>query len=88
MTRDIAKVGVVGLGTIGGGIVEVFARSGIAAIGVEVSDAALARAKSFIENSTQKAVDKEKMSADDRLRRRSAGSPIPSRWRISPSATW
>ena len=66
MTRDIAKVGVVGLGTIGGGIVEVFARSGIDAIGVEVSDEALTRAQTFVENSTQKAVDREKMTADER----------------------
>ena len=67
MTRDIAKVGVVGLGTIGGGIVEVFARSGIETIGVEVSDEALARAKSFVENSLQRAVDREKLADADRL---------------------
>ena len=36
MTRDFSSVGVIGLGTMGAGIVEVFARNGIDVIAVEV----------------------------------------------------
>ena len=46
-TREFTTVGVIGLGTMGAGIAEVFARNGYAVIGVEVSDAARpARARS------------------------------------------
>ena len=41
----INKVGVVGLGTMGAGIVEVFARNGMSVIGVEDTATALERAK-------------------------------------------
>ena len=37
MSRTFTKVGVVGLGTMGAGIVEVFARSGLEVVGVEVA---------------------------------------------------
>ena len=36
MARDFSTVGVIGLGTMGAGIVEVFARNGIDVIAVEV----------------------------------------------------
>ena len=38
MTRDFTSVGVIGLGTMGAGIVEVFARNGIDVVAVEVDD--------------------------------------------------
>ena len=41
MTREFHKVGVVGLGTMGAGIAEVFARNGLAVIAVEVDEGAL-----------------------------------------------
>ena len=41
MAREFSKVGVVGLGTMGAGIVEVFARNGIDVVAVEVDDAAV-----------------------------------------------
>ena len=41
MARDFAKVGVVGLGTMGTGIAEVLARNGVEVVGVEVDEAAL-----------------------------------------------
>ena len=37
MARDFATVGVIGLGTMGAGIVEVFARNGLEVVAVEVS---------------------------------------------------
>ena len=38
MARDFKTIGVVGLGTMGAGIAEVFARNGYAVIGVEQDD--------------------------------------------------
>ena len=37
MARDISTVGVIGLGTMGAGIAEVFARNGFTVIGVDAS---------------------------------------------------
>ncbi len=66
MGSDISKVAVIGLGTMGAGIVEVFARHGIAVVGIDNSAAAVARGKGFLESSTQRAVDRSKLSADER----------------------
>ena len=45
MAREFQQVGVVGLGTMGAGIAEVFARNGLAVVAVEVDEAALARGR-------------------------------------------
>ena len=45
MTREFTKVGVIGLGTMGAGIVEVFARNGFDVVAVEVTEAALDRGR-------------------------------------------
>ena len=42
MAREFRTVGVVGLGTMGAGIVEVFARNGLHVIAVEIDDEAVA----------------------------------------------
>ncbi|MEX5637690.1 3-hydroxyacyl-CoA dehydrogenase family protein [Parafrankia sp. FMc2] len=60
------KVGVVGLGTMGAGIAEVLARAGIEVVGVEKDDAGLARGRGHLEHSTQRAVDRGKISAEER----------------------
>lgn len=60
------KVGVVGLGTMGAGIAEVFARAGIRVIGVEADAEALARGRGHLERSTERAVDKGKLSTGQR----------------------
>ena len=65
MAREFARVGVVGLGTMGAGIAEVFARAGIPVIGVETDDEAVSRGRGFIEGSTDRAVARGKLSADD-----------------------
>ncbi|NRQ32920.1 3-hydroxybutyryl-CoA dehydrogenase [Nonomuraea sp. NN258] len=55
-------VGVVGLGTMGAGIAEVFARAGLRVIGVEADAEALARGRAHVERSTGRAVDKGKLT--------------------------
>jgi len=66
VTREFASVGVVGLGTMGAGIVEVFARNGIDVVAVEVTEAALERGRATLTGSTDRAVAKGKLAAADR----------------------
>ena len=66
MAREFSSVGVVGLGTMGAGIVEVFARSGIDVVAVEISAAALERGRATLTGSTDRAVAKGKLAAADR----------------------
>ena len=66
MAREFEKVAVVGVGTIGAGIVEIFARSGRDVIAVALNDEKAERGKYLLERSTQAAVDGDKMAAADR----------------------
>ncbi|GAA3457630.1 3-hydroxyacyl-CoA dehydrogenase family protein [Dactylosporangium matsuzakiense] len=66
MGREFASVGVVGLGTMGAGIVEVFARNGIAVLAVEINEAALQRGRDNLRGSVDRAVRKGKLSEADR----------------------
>ncbi|MEH1030938.1 3-hydroxybutyryl-CoA dehydrogenase [Micromonospora profundi] len=66
MAREFNTVGVVGLGTMGAGIVEVFARNGIDVIAVEISESALERGRATLAGSTDRAVAKGKLAAADR----------------------
>ena len=66
MSREITKVGVVGLGTMGAGIAEVFARSGYDVIGLDANDAAIERGRGHVEGSTGRAVKRGKLSDDER----------------------
>ncbi|WP_028847914.1 3-hydroxyacyl-CoA dehydrogenase family protein [Thermocrispum agreste] len=61
MAREFSSVGVIGLGTMGAGIAEVFARSGLAVIGVEVDDAGIQRAREHMEHSTGRALARGKI---------------------------
>ena len=63
---EIRTVGVVGLGTMGAGIVEVFARAGLDVVAVEIDDALLGAGRKRLENSLGKAVDRGKLAADER----------------------
>jgi 3-hydroxybutyryl-CoA dehydrogenase len=63
---EINTVGVVGLGTMGAGIVEVFARNGLEVVAVEISDAALERGRANLTGSTDRAVAKGKLAPQDR----------------------
>ncbi|MBM0231678.1 NAD(P)-binding domain-containing protein [Micromonospora sp. STR1_7] len=66
MAREFSTVGVVGLGTMGAGIVEVFARNGIDVVAVEISEPALERGRATLTGSTDRAVAKGKLAAADR----------------------
>jgi 3-hydroxybutyryl-CoA dehydrogenase len=65
MAREFSTVGVIGLGTMGAGIVEVFARNGIDVVAVEVDEAAVARGRGVLEHSTARAVSRGKLSEED-----------------------
>ncbi|MEV4161682.1 3-hydroxyacyl-CoA dehydrogenase [Nonomuraea dietziae] len=59
-------VGVVGLGTMGAGIAEVFARAGIRVVGVEADQEALDRGLGHLEASTGRALEKGRLAAGER----------------------
>jgi len=65
MAREFQHVGVVGLGTMGAGIAEVFARTGLAVTAVEVDDDGVARGRAHVEGSTGRAVARGKLSEAD-----------------------
>jgi 3-hydroxybutyryl-CoA dehydrogenase len=64
-TRTFSTIGVVGLGTMGAGIAEVFARNGHSVVGVELDEEGLERGRKHLENSTARAVKREKMTEAD-----------------------
>ena len=61
---DMETVGVVGLGTMGAGIAEVFARAGVRVIAVEIDEPLLAKGKGRLEGSLRRAVDRGRMQPD------------------------
>ena len=63
---EIRRVGVVGLGTMGGGIAQVAAQSGFETVGHEVSEELCERARGTIEHYLGRAVEKGRMTADER----------------------
>ena len=65
MARDFKTIGVVGLGTMGAGITEVFARNGYAVVGVEIDEEAVTRGRQHLETSTSRAVSRGKLTEDD-----------------------
>ena len=62
----IKTIGVIGAGTMGNGIAQVFAQSGFSVILVDVAQPMLDRAKTTIEKSLAKFVEKGKLAAADR----------------------
>jgi 3-hydroxybutyryl-CoA dehydrogenase len=66
VTRQFNAVGVVGLGTMGAGIAEVLARTGITVVAVDVDEAGLARGRGHLDHSTDRAVAGGKLSSDER----------------------
>ncbi|WP_256842186.1 3-hydroxyacyl-CoA dehydrogenase family protein [Ornithinimicrobium cryptoxanthini] len=61
MAREIKTVGVIGLGTMGAGIVEVFARGGLTVIGVESTQEYAERGRGILQTSTDRAVARGKL---------------------------
>jgi len=65
VAREFSKVGVVGLGTMGAGIAEVLARSGLQVVGVEHDEQGLDRGRGHLATSTARAVAKGKLTEDE-----------------------
>jgi 3-hydroxybutyryl-CoA dehydrogenase len=63
---DIKRVGVIGAGTMGSGIAQVFAQSGFSVTLVDVAVPLLDRARASIDKSLAKFVEKGKLAAADR----------------------
>lgn len=61
MSSGIGTVGVVGLGTMGAGIVEVFARSGLTVVGVESTAELAERGRGILRASTERAVSRGRL---------------------------
>ena len=64
-SRELTTIGVVGLGTMGAGIAEVFARHGFDVVGVELDDEGVARGRRHLESSTGRAVARGKLSEQE-----------------------
>ena len=60
--RTFTTIGVVGLGTMGAGIAEIFARHGYQVVGVEKDDDGVERGRQHLANSTARAVKREKIT--------------------------
>lgn len=66
MVPVISKVAVIGLGTMGAGIVEVFAKAGLPVYAVDGSAELAERGRGFVTKSLDRAVSKGKLSEADR----------------------
>ena len=66
MAREFHSVGIVGLGTMGAGIAEVVARTGLRVVGVEVDLPGIARAREHLEHSSERAVAGGKLDRAER----------------------
>ena len=64
----VEKIGVIGAGTMGNGIAQVFAASGFSVTMVDVNDQALKRGMSAIAGSLDRLVKKELITEDDKTR--------------------
>ena len=62
----VKKVGVIGAGTMGNGIAQACATSGVDALMVDVSDAALDKGRAAIAGSLERLVKKDKLASPDR----------------------
>ncbi|RCV53267.1 3-hydroxyacyl-CoA dehydrogenase [Marinitenerispora sediminis] len=66
MVQEFQTVGVVGLGTMGAGIAEVFAGAGFTVVGVEIDGAALDRGRAHLESSLDRSVGKGRLTEQER----------------------
>ncbi|MCS0638507.1 3-hydroxybutyryl-CoA dehydrogenase [Streptomyces sp. LP05-1] len=66
MDTPLSTVAVVGLGTMGAGISEVLARAGREVIGIDISEAATARATAALAATTARSVARERITEEER----------------------
>ena len=66
MAREIRRVGVVGLGTMGAGIAQVAVQSGFETVGREISDELAQHGRATIDRYLTRAVEKERMSQEEK----------------------
>jgi 3-hydroxybutyryl-CoA dehydrogenase len=64
VARQFSTVGVVGLGTMGAGIAEVLARTGLSVVAVDVDEEGLSRGRGHLEHSTGRAVTRGKLDEE------------------------
>ena len=62
---EFREVAVIGLGTMGAGMAEVFARAGLRVVAIEADPAALGRGMSILEGSLAKAVSRGKLTSQE-----------------------
>jgi 3-hydroxybutyryl-CoA dehydrogenase len=72
---EIREVAVVGLGTMGAGIAEVFARAGIGVVALELDAAALSRGVGILDASLSRAVSRGRLTAGQQAEIRSRVRP-------------
>jgi 3-hydroxybutyryl-CoA dehydrogenase len=72
---DIREVAVVGLGTMGAGIAEVFARAGIGVVAIEADPQAMSQGLGHLDASLSKAVSRGKLSAKEQAEIRARVRP-------------
>jgi 3-hydroxybutyryl-CoA dehydrogenase len=65
MAREFSTVGVVGLGTMGAGIVEVFARNGVDVVAVDVDEQGVEHGRDVLTKSTGRALARGKLTQDE-----------------------
>jgi 3-hydroxybutyryl-CoA dehydrogenase len=65
--EDVKKVGVIGCGIMGSGIVEVCAKAGAEVTYIEIDDQRVEQGRARIERSLAKAVERGKLSEEDRV---------------------
>ncbi|MQA05364.1 MAG: hypothetical protein GEV07_22450 [Streptosporangiales bacterium] len=66
MAENISKVGVIGLGTMGAGIVEVLAAGGLDVVGVEYSQELVDAGRARLEKSTERAARRGRITEEER----------------------
>jgi 3-hydroxybutyryl-CoA dehydrogenase len=66
MTGQVKTVGVVGMGTMGAGIAEVLARTGLDVVAVDVDAHGVARGRGHLEHSTGRALERGKLDETSR----------------------
>jgi 3-hydroxybutyryl-CoA dehydrogenase len=64
--REIRRAGVVGLGTMGAGIAQVFVQAGVETVGRDVSEELNGRARARIDHYLGRGVEKGRLTAEDR----------------------